>query len=132
MEIIYKTDIRPTPEQIIELYENAGLPRPTNDIERIGKMYANANLIVSAWDGSQLVGVSRAITDWVWCCYLADLAVRKDYKTSGIGKQLIKLTKEKAGKQSIVLLLSVPTAMEYYPKIGMETVNNGFIIFREK
>lgn len=97
MEIIYKTDIRPTPEQIIELYENAGLSRPTNDIERIGKMYANANLIVSAWHENQIVGVSRAITDWVWCCYLADLAVRKDYKASGIGKQLVKLTKEKAG-----------------------------------
>ncbi|HEY1053829.1 MAG TPA: GNAT family N-acetyltransferase, partial [Emticicia sp.] len=68
----------------------------------------------------------------VWCCYLADLAVRSDYKTSGIGKKLVQLTKEKAGEQSMVLLLSVPTAMEYYPKIGMEKVENGFIIFREK
>lgn len=32
----------------------------------------------------------------------------------------------------MVLLLSVPTAMEYYPKIGMEKVENGFIIFREE
>ncbi|MBA4850668.1 GNAT family N-acetyltransferase [Emticicia sp. BO119] len=132
MELVYKTDVVPTPEQIVELYENAGLPRPTQDIERIGKMYANANLIISAWNGNQLVGVSRAITDWVWCCYLADLAVRQDYKATGIGKQLVKLTKEKAGEQSMVLLLSVPTAMEYYPKIGMEKVDNGFIIFREK
>ena len=132
MELVYKTDVVPTPEQIVELYENAGLPRPTQDIERIGKMYANANLIISAWNGNQLVGVSRAITDWVWCCYLADLAVRQDYKATGIGKQLVKLTKEKAGEQSMVLLLSVPTAMEYYPKRGMEKVDNGFIIFREK
>ena len=132
MELIYKTDITPTPAQIIELYENAGLPRPTHDAERIGKMYANANLIITAWNGELLVGVSRAITDWVWCCYLADLAVRSDYKASGIGKKLVQLTKEKAGEQSMVLLLSVPTAMEYYPKIGMEKVDNGFIIFREK
>lgn len=131
MELIYKTDVIPTTEQIIELYENAGLPRPTHDKERIGKMYANANLIISAWNGNQLVGVSRAITDWVWSCYLADLAVRNDYKASGIGRQLVKLTKEKVGAQSMVLLLSVPTAMEYYPKIGMEKVDNGFIIFRE-
>lgn len=132
MAIIYKTDITPSTEQIIELYENAGLPRPTHDSERIGKMYANANLIVSAWENDKLIGVSRSITDWVWCCYLADLAVRKDCQASGIGKQLVKITKEKAGEQSMVLLLSVPTAMEYYPKIGMEKVENGFIIFREE
>lgn len=132
MAIIYKTDIIPSIEQIIELYENAGLPRPTHDSERIGKMYANANLIVSAWEDDKLIGVSRSITDWVWCCYLADLAVRKDCQASGIGKQLVKITKEKAGEQSMVLLLSVPTAMEYYPKIGMQKVDNGFIIFREE
>lgn len=132
MAIIYKTDITPSTEQIIELYENADLPRPTHDSERIGKMYANANLIVSAWENDKLIGVSRSITDWVWCCYLADLAVRKDCQASGIGKQLVKITKEKAGEQSMVLLLSVPTAMEYYPKIGMEKVENGFIIFREE
>jgi N-acetylglutamate synthase-like GNAT family acetyltransferase len=132
MPLIYKTDVIPTPEQIVELYENAGLPRPTHDLERIGKMYANANLIITAWDDNNLVGVSRSITDWVWCCYLADLAVRSDYKASGIGKKLVQLTKEKVGEQSMVLLLSVPTAMEYYPKIGMEKVDNGFIIFREE
>jgi len=132
MPLIYKTDIIPTAEQVIELYENAGLPRPTNDPERIGKMYANANLVITAWDDNTLVGVSRAITDWVWCCYLADLAVRSDYKASGIGKKLVQLTKEKVGEQSMVLLLSVPTAMEYYPKIGMEKVDNSFIIFREE
>lgn len=132
MPLIYKTDVIPTPEQIVELYENAGLPRPTHDPERIGKMYANANLIITAWDDNNLVGVSRSITDWVWCCYLADLAVRSDYKASGIGKKLVQLTKEKVGGQSMVLLLSVPTAMEYYPKIGMEKVDNGFIISREE
>ncbi|WP_337041557.1 GNAT family N-acetyltransferase [Emticicia sp. 17c] len=132
MEIHFSTDVRPTAEQIIELYENAGLPRPTHDIERITKMYANSNLVVSAWDGNTLVGIARSITDWAWSCYLADLAVRHDYKQSGIGKKLVWLTKEQAGEQSMVLLLSVPTAMEYYPKIGMNTVENGFIIFREQ
>jgi N-acetylglutamate synthase-like GNAT family acetyltransferase len=132
MKLIYKINLIPTSEQIIQLYENAGLPRPTHDVERIGKMYANADLVITAWDDTLLVGVSRSITDWVWCCYLADLAVRTDYKASGIGKELVRLTKEKVGGQSMVLLLSVPTAMEYYPKIGMNKVDNGFIIFREE
>lgn len=132
MEIRYEFDIVPTTDQIIELYTNSGLPRPTGDYRRIAKMYENSNLIVTAWDDHKLVGVSRSITDWAWSCYLADLAINEDYKKAGIGKKLIELTKEKVGDESIVLLLSVPTAMEYYPKVGMQKVENGFILNRVK
>lgn len=130
MDITYSFDKKPTVEQIIELYDNAGLPRPTNDKERMQKMFNNSNLIVTAWNNDLLVGVSRSITDWVWCCYLSDLAVRHEYKKAGIGKQLISLTKEKVGEQSMVLLLSVPTAMEYYPKVGFVKQESSFIINR--
>ena len=132
MEINYKTGILPTADQIIELYENAGLPRPTNDKERIQKMFENSNLVITAWDNELLVGVSRSVTDWVWSCYLADLAVRTGYKKSGIGKKLVELTKKAVGEQSMVLLLSVPSAMEYYPKIGFIKQESSFIINREK
>jgi ribosomal protein S18 acetylase RimI-like enzyme len=130
MKVEYSFDKRPTAKQVIELYEKSGLPRPTNDKERIQKMYDSSNLIVTAWDNNLLVGVSRSITDWVWSCYLADLAVHPEYKKAGIGKELVRLTKEKLGEQSMILLLSVPTAMEYYPKIGMIKEDRAFTIFR--
>lgn len=129
--IEYFTDRIPAAKQVIELYENCGLPRPTHDEERIQNMYANSNLVVTAWDGQTLVGVSRCITDWVWSTYLADLAVHTNYKKSGIGRKLVEITREKIGDQSMLLLLSVPTALEYYPKIGFEKQNSAFIINRE-
>ena len=132
MDISYQYDSKPTAGLIIELYKNAGLPRPTGDTERIQKMFDNSNLVITAWDKDVLVGVSRSITDWVWSCYLADLAVREDYKKTGIGKKLIELTKDKLGEQSMVLLLSVPTAMEYYPRVGMQKLDNAFILNRSK
>jgi predicted N-acetyltransferase YhbS len=95
-------------------------------------MFDNSNLIITAWNNDLLVGVSRSITDWVWACYLSDLAVREEYKKEGIGRQLINLTKEKVGNQSMVLLLSVPTAMEYYPKVGFKKQESSFIIDREE
>ncbi|HNQ26789.1 MAG TPA: GNAT family N-acetyltransferase [Aquaticitalea sp.] len=131
MEINYSLDKQPTADQIIELYDNSGLPRPIKDKERIQKMFDNSNLVITAWDNDLLVGVCRSITDWVWSCYLADLAVRQEYKKAGIGRQLINLTKEKVGEQSMVLLLSVPTAMEYYPKVGFVKQESSFIIDRE-
>ena len=128
--IIYKFDVVPTAQQIIELYNDAQLPRPTHDPQRMKAMFENSDLIVTAWVEDRLVGVARTITDWVWCSYLADLAVSPDYERSGIGKKLIELVREKIGEQSMLLLLSVPTAMDYYPRVGFLRENRAFIIHR--
>ena len=132
MELIYRTDTKPPTEKVIDLYDLAGLPRPTSDPERISKMIEHADLIVTAWDADKLVGVSRTITDWVWCAYLADLAVDPNYKKSGIGKKLVKITQETLGERSMLLLLSVPTAMDYYPKIGFTKDERAFSINRAR
>lgn len=130
MEITYKNDRIPEIDEIINLYDDSGLKRPTDDKARITKMYDNANLVVTAWEGDKLVGIARSLSDFSHCCYLADLAVSKDYQHKGIGKELVAATKEAIGEESMLLLLSAHTALEYYPKIGMETVKNGFIIHR--
>jgi ribosomal protein S18 acetylase RimI-like enzyme len=131
-QISYKFDVRPTTKQVIELYDEAGLPRPTYDPERIETMFRNSDLIVTAWDVNKLVGVARTITDWVWCSYLADLAVSPDYQGSGIGRKLIGLTRAKVGEQSMLLLLSVPTAMDYYSKVGFAKEDRAFIMHRSE
>ncbi len=132
MMIRYETNIVPEVSEIIELYRDAGLKRPVDDEERIRVMYTHANLIITAWAGEELVGVSRALTDYVYCCYLSDLAVKAAYQGKGIGRKLIALTKEACGEQSMLLLLSAPSAMTYYPGIGLRPVNNGFMIDRAK
>ena len=132
MEITYRLDIIPDTAQIIEVYNSSGINRPTTDTERIKKMYDNSNLIATAWDNDKLVGISRSLTDFCYCCYLSDLAVRHEYKSKGIGKKLIEMTKEKIGDQTMLLLLSAPTAMDYYPKVGFLKVDNGFLIKRTK
>jgi predicted N-acetyltransferase YhbS len=127
----YKTDIIPNTDQIIDLYASSGLNRPIYDKERIAEMYKHSNLVITAWDGEQLVGIARSLTDFCFCCYLSDLAVKEEYKHQGIGKKLVELTKEKISDKSMLLLLSAPAAMDYYPKIGMDKVENGFIINRK-
>lgn len=130
-EIEYKINVPLETGEIIELYENSGLRRPTDDEKRIAEMFANSNLVISAWSDGKLIGVSRALTDFVWSCYLSDLAVRKDFQKAGVGKKLVELTREKVSEKSMVLLLSVADALEYYPKIGMQKVENGFIFNRQ-
>ena len=129
--INYKFDVIPAIDKVMELYADAGLSRP-QDKDRVVRMYSHSNLIVSAWDKTKLVGISRALTDFCYCCYLSDLAVRRKYQHHGIGRELIRLTKEKIGDETMLLLLSAPSAMEYYPKVGLAKVENGFIISRTK
>ena len=129
--INYKFDVIPAVDKVMELYADAGLKRP-QDKDRVVRMYSHSNLIVSAWDKTKLVGISRALTDFCYCCYLSDLAVRRKYQHHGIGRELIRLTKEKIGDETMLLLLSAPSAMEYYPKVGLAKVENGFIISRTK
>lgn len=131
-QITYKVGIIPNAKDIIDVYDSSGLNRPTDDERRIREMYDNSNLIVSAWDEDKLVGLSRSLTDFCYACYLSDLAVRKDYQKMGIGKQLIEVTKEKIGPQTMLLLLSAAAAMEYYPKVGFDKVDNGFLIKRQQ
>jgi ribosomal protein S18 acetylase RimI-like enzyme len=112
MAIEYKFDITPATDIIIDLYESSGINRTITDKERITKMYANSNFIVTAWDKDKLVGIARSLTDFCHCCYLSDLAVRKEYQKRGIGKKLIRLTRDKMDEMTMLLLLSAPTAMD--------------------
>ncbi len=127
----FKINGEATAAEVVELYRDCGLPRPIDDEDRIGRMLAGSNLIVTARENGRLIGISRSITDGAWSCYLADLAVAKTHQKAGIGRRLVEMTKQAAGRESMVLLLSVPAAMEYYPKIGMERLDNAFIIWRE-
>lgn len=128
--IKFKIGIVPKTSEIIEVYDSSGITRPTKDSDRITKMYKNSNLIITAWLNNELIGISRSITDFCYACYLSDLAVKREYQKEGIGRQLIKLTEKEIGKQTALILLSAPLAMEYYPKIGFDKVENGFIIRR--
>ncbi len=92
--------------------------RPADQPKRLQKMLEHANLIVTARQDGQLIGVSRALTDFAYCTYLSDLAVAESHQKQGIGKELIRLTKQQAPEAKLILL-SAPAARAYYPKIGM-------------
>ena len=107
--------------------------RPVDDPETIRVMLQNADLILTARtaDG-RLVGISRAITDFVYCTYLSDLAVAADFQRQGIGRELIRRTHEVAGLSTTLILLSAPAAETYYPHIGMEPHKSCWVIPRVK
>ena len=107
-------------DAVVELYRAStlGERRPVDDRERMAAMLRHANLVVTAWDGELLVGISRALSDFSFITYLSDLAVRASHQKHGIGKELIRRTQALAGKHAKLLLLGAPAAETYYPHVG--------------
>ncbi len=107
--------------------------RPVNEPERLERMLREADLIVTARDGARLVGISRALTDFAYCCYLSDLAVDVAYQHQGIGRMLVAETHRRAGVEDTTLLLTAaPAAETYYPKIGMQPIASAWMIRRTR
>ncbi|HSB12941.1 MAG TPA: GNAT family N-acetyltransferase [Bryobacteraceae bacterium] len=118
--ITYRTGNNFDLDQVIELYRAStlGERRPVDERERMGEMLRNANLVVTAWDGDLLVGISRSLSDFAYVTYLSDLAVRVSHQNQGIGKELIRITQRESGPGVYIVLLAAPKAVGYYPKIG--------------
>lgn len=130
MDIVYRSDIKISPAQFIDLLKRSTLAerRPVDDLHKIEGMLQNASILVTAWTANTLIGVSRALSDFSFCCYLSDLAVDESFQKMGIGKKLISETHAVAGLHTTLILLAAPKAANYYPRIGMEKFTDCFLI----
>lgn len=113
----------------IELYHAStlGERRPVDDRDTMADMLGHADLMITAWDGDRLVGLARTLTDFSYVAYLADLAVARSHQRGGIGTQLVHRTRAELGPRAMLVLLSAPAAVDYYPKIGFERHPQAFV-----
>jgi ribosomal protein S18 acetylase RimI-like enzyme len=118
--IEYRVDRALSADEFIAVLERStlGERRPVQDRACIEGMVRNSNLMVTAWDGTTLVGVARSVTDFFYACYLSDLAVDVRYQRSGIGRALVQHTLRLLGPHCKIRLIAAPAAAEYYGKIG--------------
>jgi GNAT superfamily N-acetyltransferase len=128
-EILYRKEESLDPGEFKELLVDStlGARRPVDEPDRIRAMVDTANLIITARQGDLLVGVARSLTDFVYCTYCSDLAVRRSMQRQGIGRELIRQTKLLTPRAKLILL-AAPAAVEYYPRIGMTRHEHCFVL----
>ncbi len=128
--IVYRYGNAPDLDQVIELYKASSLGerRPVANRATMNDMLTHANLVITAWDGELLVGIARTLTDFSYVGYLADLAVRISHQKRGIGKMLIRKTRERMGPDAMIVLLAAPKAVDYYPKIGFTRHDSAWVL----
>ena len=80
-------DIDPT--QLLALFEQADWAggRCVPDIQQ---MLTETDVIMTAWDGSKLVGFGRVLTDYIYRASIWDVIVDATYQDQDIGKSLVR------------------------------------------
>lgn len=133
-EVHYALEPDLSADEFIAVLETSTLAerRPVGERARVERMLRHANIIVTARAGSHLIGVSRALADFGFCCYLSDLAVDRAWQRRGIGRALIDRTWDAAGHETTLILLSAPAAVDYYPHIGMRRHEHCYVYDRER
>ena len=118
--ITYRTGNDLDVDAVIALYKAStlGERRPVGNREKFKQMLQHANLVITAWDGDQMVGIARSFSDFSFVTYLSCLVVRDSHQRQGIGKELMRRTQLAAGMDVRIVLLAAPQAVEYYPQTG--------------
>jgi len=95
MPITYNDTKKDLPaKQLFRLFYAAGWagsepePEPSS-LDFFNIPFINSTLVVSAWDNERLIGVVRVLSDKFIRSAIYDLVVDPDYKSKGIGKELI-------------------------------------------
>jgi ribosomal protein S18 acetylase RimI-like enzyme len=88
-------------DQLLALLRGAGFDR--GDGLRVAQQVAGARYVVSAWDGSRLVGFARAVSDGATNAYISTVAVLPEYQGRGVGREMI--ARLLAGKDGIQFVL---------------------------
>lgn len=72
-------------------------------------MLENTNLvvIVRGTDGL-LIGISRCLNNFAFVCYCSDLAVDRKWQRQGVGRRLIRRSREAAGEGATFCCSGLP------------------------
>ena len=111
--------------EIIDLYRSVGWINYVEHPERLKAGYENSLYVLAAYNGTELVGILRAIGDGATIVFIQDIIVSPKYQRMGIGKKLLKVALEKYKDVYQIELLTDNTekTIAFYKSVGFSPVN---------
>lgn len=119
--ITYQIETDLSVQEYIDILNNSGLGkrRPMDDSDHLKRMILGSNMILTAREDGELVGILRALSDFCYRTFIADLAVKKERQGKGIGRNLIQKARE-ISPESRFFLFSAEDAEGFYQKLGFQ------------
>jgi GNAT superfamily N-acetyltransferase len=106
-------------EGVIALYR-ANAWSSAEKPELLRKALLASHSVVTAWDGSRLVGLGNAISDGHLVVYYPHLLVLPEYQGRGIGTELMRRLKARYDGFHQHMLIADGRALDFYRKCGFE------------
>jgi ribosomal protein S18 acetylase RimI-like enzyme len=89
MPITYRDTHDVDLDDLARLFTAVGMGDRAADRARLAQQVMGSRFVVSAWDGSTLVGFARAISDGATNAYVSTVAVLPAYQRRGIGRGMM-------------------------------------------
>ncbi|MDE5557972.1 MAG: GNAT family N-acetyltransferase [Ruminococcus sp.] len=97
--------------------------------EKLVTAMKNFETVFSAWDGNKLVGMICAMDDGIMTAYIHYLLVNPEYQDKKIGRELIRMAKEKYSDYLRIVVVAYNSELSFYKKCGFEKSDNASPMF---
>jgi ribosomal protein S18 acetylase RimI-like enzyme len=128
-KIEISTDRHPDIPQLIHLFQQAGWFDKTEEA-RVQTMVENSTIVVTAWDGSRMVGFARCMTDYAFNGQINNVVVDDDYRGRGIGRRLTERILNSSDRVTYILRAD-PENIGFFNRLGFEDSSLS-VVYRRK
>jgi len=103
--------------------------RSTRDLK---KCLANSDVIISIWNGNEIVGFGRALSDGVYRGVLWDIVIDQHHQGKGYGKMVVKeLLSSKEIRNTKKIYIMTTNQKFFYSQIDFKEVSTQNLLIRE-
>ena len=113
---------------VAQTLKRVGMAYHDPDIHR--KAFENSHTSVFVYDGDQLVGFGRAISDDAYQAAVYDMAVVPEYQGQGIGASIMKHILGRLPHCNIILYAAIGKE-PFYQKMGLRRMKTGMARFKQ-
>ena len=110
---------------ILRLYESVGWTAYTDHPEVPRKGFENPMLILTAYEGDQLLGIIRAVGDGYTVVFIQDILVFPEYQRKGIGSALLQAILDRYShvRQIELATDNTPKTIAFYKSMGFRELS---------
>ncbi|MCS6289696.1 MAG: GNAT family N-acetyltransferase [Nitrospira sp.] len=118
--------------QLIHLYRQAPWAKH-RALEQAQAMLAKTDVVISAWDGTRLVGFGRVLTDYVFRASIWDVIVDREYQGRKIGTEIVRRILDHPTLQQVELFWLCTRMPGFYERLGFSAkAQTGMVWSRKK
>jgi predicted N-acetyltransferase YhbS len=103
-------------------------PLGKRDPKVLRETFHNSQVRCFAWEGGELIGAGRAITDFVRVAYICDVVVLPEFQGKGIGTEIMSYLADRS-KAAHILLYAVPGKEIFYTRLGYRKMKTAMARF---